>query len=73
MAPPGLEPVLADEMRAAGFSDPKLLPGGVIIRGTWADVWRANLNLRGAGRITAEVAGFRAMHLAQLDKRARKV
>ncbi|MEM7491717.1 MAG: class I SAM-dependent RNA methyltransferase, partial [Pseudomonadota bacterium] len=73
MAPPGLEPVLAREMRAAGFADPVVVPGGVTIRGGWADVWRANLTLRGAGRITAEIAAFRAMHLAQLDKRARKV
>ncbi|MEM7644231.1 MAG: class I SAM-dependent RNA methyltransferase [Pseudomonadota bacterium] len=73
MAPPGLEPVLADEMRAAGFPDPVKVPGGVTIRGGWPDIWRANLELRGAGRITATIAGFRAMHLAQLDKRARKV
>lgn len=73
MAPPGLEPVLADEMRAACFADPVIVPGGVTIRGDWPDIWRANLVLRGPGRITATIAGFRAMHLAQLDKRARKV
>ena len=41
--------------------------------GGWPDIWRANMCLRGAGRVLVRVASFRAMHLAQLDKRARKV
>ncbi len=41
--------------------------------GGWPDVWRANLDLRGASRVLVRVAAFRALHLAQLDKRARKV
>ncbi|MFP7570763.1 class I SAM-dependent RNA methyltransferase [Marivita sp. S2033] len=70
---PGLESVLRDEARAAGFIDPQVVPGGVTLAGGWPDVWRANLVLRGAGRVLARVARFRAMHPAQLDKRARKV
>lgn len=70
---PGLEPLLRDEARAAGFADPQVVPGGVTFQGDWPDVWRANLVIRGAGRVLARVAQFRAMHLAQLDKRARKV
>jgi putative N6-adenine-specific DNA methylase len=70
---PGLEPLLRDEARDAGFADPQVVPGGVTFEGDWADVWRANLLIRGAGRVLARVARFRAMHLAQLDKRARKV
>lgn len=69
---PGLEPVLADEARAAGFPTPAVVPGGVTFQGTWPDVWRANLELRGAGRVLARIGGFPAFHLAQLDKRARK-
>ncbi|MGB3553966.1 MAG: class I SAM-dependent RNA methyltransferase [Jannaschia sp.] len=72
MAPPGLEPLLADEARRAGFADPRAVPGGVTTTGGWADVWRANLCLRGAGRVTAQIGAFRAFHLAQLDKRARR-
>lgn len=34
---------------------------------------RANLELAGAGRVLVRIAEFRAFHLAQLDKRARKV
>lgn len=69
---PGLEEVLLSEARERGFADAKVLPGGVQIRGGWPEVWRANLELRGAGRVLARIGAFRAMHLAQLDKRARR-
>ncbi len=72
-APPGLEPLLADEARERGFAEPLVEPGGVRVRGGWSEVMRANLELRGAGRVLVRFASFRAMHLAQLDKRARKV
>ncbi len=70
---PGLEAVLAEEARAAGFADARPLAGGVGFAGTWVDVWRANVELRGATRVLARIASFRALHLAQLDKRARKL
>lgn len=60
------------EVQQAGFDAPVLSPGGVTIRGTWEDVWRANLCLRGASKVLARIGEFRAFHLAQLDKRARK-
>ncbi|HRO13121.1 MAG TPA: class I SAM-dependent RNA methyltransferase [Amaricoccus sp.] len=72
-APPGLEPLLAAEAAELGLPDPKPVPGGVTVRGGWPEVWQANLRLRGAGRVLARIAAFRALHLAQLDKRARKV
>ena len=50
----------------------KRFAGGVNVRGDWHDVWRANLHLRGANRVLARIGSFRVMHLAQLDKRARK-
>ncbi|MFV0385879.1 THUMP domain-containing class I SAM-dependent RNA methyltransferase [Paracoccus sp. (in: a-proteobacteria)] len=71
VATPGLEAPLAAEARALGWS-PVPQPGGVTIRGGWPDVWRANLMLRGATRVLARVGSFRALHLAQLDKRSRK-
>ena len=73
VATPGLEAPLAGEALAAGCSGARNIDGGVNFPGTWPDVWRANLVLRGATRILARVASFRAMHLAQLDKRARKL
>lgn len=73
VATPGLEAALLDEARAKGFAAAKLVDGGVAFDGNWPDVWRANLCLRGASRILARIDSFRALHLAQLDKRARKV
>src|SRR5690606_12791461 len=73
VAAPGLDAILADEARAAGFPGVTVVPGGVTVAGGWAEVWRANLELRGATRVLARIAEFRAMHLAQLDKRSRKV
>ncbi|SFP66266.1 THUMP domain-containing class I SAM-dependent RNA methyltransferase [Tranquillimonas alkanivorans] len=72
-ATPGLEEELRAEATEKGFSAPNAVPGGVLVQGGWPEVWRANLELRGAGRVLARVASFRAMHLAQLDKRARRV
>lgn len=70
-ATPGLEEPLAEEARALGF-DARIQPGGVTCTGGWPDVWRANLHLRGATRVLARIGAFRAMHPAQLDKRARR-
>ena len=72
VAPPGLEAVLAAEARVKGFIAPTPVPGGVQVRGGWPEVWRANLELRGASRVLVRIGAFRAVHLAQLDKRARK-
>jgi putative N6-adenine-specific DNA methylase len=72
-APPGLEPVLLDEVREAAFTAPAPVPGGVVVRGDWGEVWRANLALRGTGRVLVRVGAFRAPHLAQLDRRARRL
>jgi hypothetical protein len=72
VATPGLEPVLLDEVRAQGFAGAEPAEGGVTCRGGWPEVWRANLVLRGAGRVLVRLGSFRALHLAQLDKRARR-
>ena len=73
VAAPGLEAALAAEARARGFSDATAIAGGVTLSGGWADVWRANLAIRGATRVIARIGSFRALHLAQLDKRARRL
>ncbi|MEQ1718864.1 MAG: class I SAM-dependent RNA methyltransferase [Hyphomicrobium sp.] len=69
---PGHEAVLCAEARAKGFKAAKATAGGVTIKGGWPDVWRANLELRGAGRVLARLGSFRVSHLAQLDKLARR-
>ncbi|MEH6474220.1 MAG: hypothetical protein V7727_00965 [Sneathiella sp.] len=69
---PGLEPPLLEEAREKGFKDLTRIKGGLVLNGTWEDVWRANLEMRGASRILVRLGSFHAVHLAQLDKRARK-
>ena len=71
VAVPGLEGPLCAEARARGFKA-KTVPGGVTLKGGWSEVWRANLEIRGASRVIARLGGFRAVHLSQLDKRARQ-
>lgn len=73
VATPGLEDALLAEVRARRFKAVKPVPGGVMVKGKWPDVWRANLELRGVTRVLARIAAFRVLHLAQLDKRSRKV
>jgi putative N6-adenine-specific DNA methylase len=72
VVPPGHEGLAADEARAAGFDGVFVVPGGVTLRGGWPEVWRANLDLRLPGRVLVRLGSFRAPHLAQLDKRARR-
>lgn len=69
---PGMEDTLALEARELGFDVGGTMPGGVTLRGGWREVWRANLELRGASRVLVRLGSFMAFHLAQLDKRARK-
>lgn len=73
VAIPGTEALLCEEARDRKFTGAKVVFGGVTITGRWPDAWRANLELRGASRVLARIASFRALHLAQLDKRARRV
>ncbi|MGE8941423.1 THUMP domain-containing class I SAM-dependent RNA methyltransferase [Leptospira interrogans] len=72
-ATPGLEDMLCAEVRSKGFNSPKVVPGGVVIKGGWPEVWRANLWVRGAGRVLARLASFRALQLHELKSQARRV
>lgn len=67
VCPPGLEAVLAREVGALDFKRGKLAQGGVTLRGDWSELWRANLELRGATRILLRIGEFRATHYKQLD------
>jgi len=70
---PGLEEVLLGEVRGKGFRRARAVPGGVAIEGGWPEVWRANLWVRGAGRVLARIDQFRVVHFAQLDELAHRV
>lgn len=71
-APPGLESHLGAELKALA-AEYSVVRGGVEFLGDWPQVWRANLWLRCASRVLVRVGEFRAMHLAQLDKRTRRL
>ncbi len=68
---PGLEALLHKEVIEKGFRKPKSITGGVTIKGSWKDVWRANLEVRGASRVLVRLGSFKVNHLAKLDKLAR--
>ena len=72
VASPGFEAVLCAEAKEKGFAAAACISGGVTVKGGWPEVWRANLEIRGASRVIARIGSFRALHLAQLDKRARR-
>lgn len=73
VAVPGLEAPLAAEAERLGFADVQAVAGGVLCGGGLAEAARANMVLRCAVRVLLRIAEFRAMHLAQLDKRSKKV
>jgi len=70
---PGLETALAAEFTENGFAKPRIKLGGLTVHGLWPDVWRAHLMIAGATRILVRLASFRAAHLSELDKRARRL
>jgi putative N6-adenine-specific DNA methylase len=73
VAIPGFEETLAGEARDLGFKEVTVVAGGVTVKGGWPEVWRANLMLRGASAVFARIISYPVFHLAQLDKRSRKV
>jgi putative N6-adenine-specific DNA methylase len=67
---PGLEPLLGDEVRLLGLGEPEQQAGGVSFEGDFHAVLRANLGLGLASRVLVRLAQFRAVHLAELAKKA---
>ncbi len=70
---PGLEPLVADELKQLGVSGLQRIHGGVIFAGDRALLMRANLRLRCATRVLLRIGNFMAFHLAQLDRRAHQI
>jgi putative N6-adenine-specific DNA methylase len=65
---PGLEEIAAAEARERGIDIEAVVPGGIVARGDWTTVWRANLVLRCASRILVRLASFPARDPAELDR-----
>lgn len=70
VTPPGLEDIAAAELRALGVARTEVAPGGVEFRGTPSDLYRANLELRTAGRILLRLGSFGAKRFETLRRRA---
>jgi putative N6-adenine-specific DNA methylase len=67
---PGIEPLLADELRALGATALRPEPGGVAFRGDRQALYRANLWLRTATRVLLRLGEFHARDFDQLRRRA---
>ncbi len=78
-ATPGLEAFAAQELRALGLlppaqdNSPAEEPGGVTFQGGLADLYRANLHLRTAGRVLVRLGEFYADTFPDLRKKASKL
>jgi putative N6-adenine-specific DNA methylase len=53
--PRGLEPLLAEELKALGVADPRIVPGGVHFAGEWSLCYRVNLESRIATRVLWQI------------------
>ena len=74
---PGLEPLVADELRGLGAGQPLLVqepePGGVGFRSDSAGLYAANLHLRVASRVLLRVGSFHAAAFHELERQARRL
>jgi putative N6-adenine-specific DNA methylase len=72
VAAPGLEPILAAELRALGIP-PQMVVGGVEWQGDTASLMHALLHVRTASRVLVRAASFRARTFFELERHARRV
>jgi len=70
---PGLEGLVAAELRALGAMPGAAESGGVAFSGDEQMMFGANLHARIASRIMARVGHFRARALSELERRAKKI
>src|SRR3954466_3673071 len=69
---PGLEPIVARELKALGMKPRKEI-GGVAFRADAAALYSANLWLRTASRVVVRMAHFHASTFHELARRAKKI
>jgi putative N6-adenine-specific DNA methylase len=70
---PGLEGVMAGELRALGMETGHVEPGGVALEGNADVIYRTNLHVRSASRVVARVAEFHVTTFYDLEARARHI
>lgn len=67
---PGLEPVCAGELQGSGLPGVRIEAGGVAFEGGLAELYRANLWLRSAGRVLVRLGEFRCRDFPELYRKA---
>jgi putative N6-adenine-specific DNA methylase len=67
---PGLEKIVADELRTLGIANPRPVRGGVEFNGFLSHVYRVNLWSRTAERVLLRVRDFRADSFRELHHKA---
>ena len=70
---PGVEPITAGELGRLGLSPGASEPGGVAFAAAPADLARANIHLRTAGRVLVRLAEFKAVSFADLERHGGRV
>ena len=70
---PGLERVLAAELRRLGLAPGEIEPGGVEFAATSAQLADSVMQLRTANRVAVRLASFEARAFGELERRAAKV
>jgi len=77
VAAPGLEPLVAAELRALGKLQPVAVgetePGGVSFRADRAGLYAANLHLRIASRVLVRIGAFHASEFHELERHAARL
>ena len=73
VAAPGLEGIVADELKSLGIPGTTLEGAGVSLRGGLDTIYRANLWLRSASRVVIRVAEFEAKAFHELERLSRKI
>lgn len=73
VAAPGLEEIVAAELKALRVARPKVIEGGVEFHAGHELLYSANLHLRAASRVVVRLASFRATSFAELERRARRI
>lgn len=73
IAAPGLESLVAAELKALRAKKLRTIDGGVEFHATHESLYNANLRLRTASRVIIRLARFRAISFAELERRAGRV
>jgi len=70
---PGLERILAAELRQLGIAGAQIVDGGVDFEGSLTELYRTNLWLRTASRVLLRLDEFHASSFHELERRVKRI